>query len=128
MNHTKGVAIVDDEPDLVFLYEKVLARRGWHICFTARDGAEAAVKFAEADPKPRVVVIDYRMPTMCGIEAMQKMRETGGERTKFVFVSADDAAQDRALDHGAVVFLVKPVTIALLADTVGRLMAEPNNK
>ena len=68
-----GVAIVDDDSELVRTYEMLFRRRGVPVSFIAHDGLSALEKFKVASPKPMVVMIDYRMPLMSGLDLMKKI-------------------------------------------------------
>jgi len=87
------------------------------VSFTAYDSYTALVKFRDLDPKPEVVIIDYRMPYMNGLDLMAEILnlEPG---TKIVFVSADDSVRQVALDSGANVFLKKPTSVKAIMDSI----------
>jgi two-component system, chemotaxis family, chemotaxis protein CheY len=110
-----GVAIVDDESDLVSLFSKMLELKGIPVCFTAYDGNDAIRQYREHNPRPQIVLMDYRLPTINGIETMKEMQRLDGE-TKFIFISADVSVTEEALKSGASLFLVKPVT---MKDVIG---------
>ncbi len=103
-----GVAIVDDDPQLVKTYELLFQRRKVPIAFIAYDGFAALEQFRKADPRPAVAIVDYRVPAMSGIDLMRAMLEIE-PRTRIVLISADDSVRQEALDAGASAFLKKPV-------------------
>jgi DNA-binding NtrC family response regulator len=105
-----GIAIVDDDKDLVDLYGKILKKRGLTVCFTAYDGHEAVNKFAECNTKPSVVIMDNRLQLMHGVEATRKILNIE-PKTKVIFLSADIKAKNDAMDAGAFIFLNKPASI-----------------
>ena len=115
------IAIVDDEVDVVRTYELLFNRRKIPLSFTALDGPEAIDKFMKANPRPGVLIIDYRLPSMSGLELMKKMLAIEPD-TKVIFVSGDDSIQQESIDAGAVVFLKKPANIKLITDTVTSLI------
>ena len=110
-----GIAIVDDEIDLVSLFAKMLELKGIPVCYTAYEGRDAVRQFKEHNPRPQIVLMDYRLPTINGIETMKEILRVDGE-TKFIFISADASVQEEALKAGAVMFLVKPVN---MKDVIG---------
>jgi two-component system chemotaxis response regulator CheY len=114
-----GVAIVEDEKDLVKVYEKMLARHGIRICFVAYDGLEAVKKFIECTPKPHVVLMDYRLPIMNGIDATKEILKIDST-AKIIFLSADIYVKDEAMRAGASIFLKKPASIRDITDAVER--------
>jgi FixJ family two-component response regulator len=117
-----SVAVVDDEVDVVRTYELLFNRRKIPLSFTALDGPDAIEKFKNANPRPGVVIVDYRLPSMSGLDVMREILDIG-PCTKVIFVSGDDSIQQESLDAGAAVFLKKPVNIKLITDTVTSLMS-----
>jgi two-component system chemotaxis response regulator CheY len=105
-----GIAIVEDEKDLVDIYERVFARNKIYVCFVAYNGFEAIKKFIECIPKPRVVLMDHRLPGMTGIEVTREILKIDPD-AKVIFLSADNDVKNEALRAGAVSFLKKPASI-----------------
>jgi FixJ family two-component response regulator len=116
-----SVAIVDDETGVVKTYELLFKRRNIPVSFTALDGPDAIEKFKKSDPRPGIVIIDYRLPSMSGLDVMREMLTVEPD-TKVIFVSGDDSIQQESIDSGASVFLKKPANIKLITDTVTGLM------
>jgi DNA-binding LytR/AlgR family response regulator len=109
--------IADDEP----LLRKSLVRllsQAWPelvIVAQARNGREAVEQF-EAQ-QPDVCFLDVHMPGLSGVEAARYI----GRRAHLVFVTAFDHYAVQAFQHGALDYLVKPVEVERLADTVTRV-------
>ncbi len=116
-----SVAIVDDELGVVRTYELLFNRRSIPLSFTALDGPEAIEKFKNANPRPGVLIIDYRLPSMSGMDLMREVLAIEPD-TKVIFVSGDDSIQKESVDAGATIFLKKPANIKLITDTVTGLM------
>jgi len=116
------VGIVDDEVALVRTYQLLFKHKKIPLCFVALDGKEAVEKFGSSHPRPKVMIIDYRLPYASGIEVMREIHklEPG---TKMIFISADGDIGPESLKSGANVFLKKPVSIEILLDNVCSLMA-----
>lgn len=109
--------IADDEPLLREALQRMLAQT-WpelQIVTLARNGREAVEQF-EAK-RPDICFLDVHMPGMSGIEAASHI----GRRAHLVFVTAYDQYAVQAFAHGVLDYLVKPVELARLADTVSRL-------
>ena len=73
--------IVDDEEDMRFLVRTVIeaANNGLTVAGEAADGA-SAIERCRAD-RPEIVVLDYRMPGMTGLEAAEQiLAECPGQR------------------------------------------------
>ncbi len=79
------------------------------------------VDLIEALPsfRPDCVVLDIQMPGLSGIEVQTRIRRTRGA-IPIIFITAHDdrVARERALSGGAVAFLRKPFTDALLIRTL----------
>ena len=113
--------IADDEP----LLREALARQlaqAWpelEIVAEARNGREA-VKLFEAK-RPDVCFLDVQMPGVSGVEAARQI----GRQAHLVFVTAFDHYAVQAFAQGVLDYLVKPVELARLAETVARLQGTP---
>ncbi|OGQ83523.1 MAG: guanylate cyclase [Deltaproteobacteria bacterium RIFCSPLOWO2_12_FULL_60_19] len=102
------VLIVDDEPFNLDLLEQELADQGYSI-ERAVDGEEALKKVESF--LPDVILLDYMMPRMNGIEVVTRLRQD--ERHKslpVILVTAKGSQEDkiRGLDAGADDYVVKP--------------------
>ena len=106
----RGVAIVDDERALVEVYRKIMETRGIPVCFVAYDGEDAVQRFAEHNPRPCVVLMDYRMPGVNGIQATRRIMRMDPS-VKVIFISADDGVREEAIRAGAVKFVQKPASL-----------------
>ena len=91
------ILIVDDDRKITDMLRRTLAYEGYHVV-TAGDGAEALTK-AQAQ-RPDLVVLDWLMPGLDGIEVAKRMREA--DDTPILMLTARDAVEDRVtgLDSG----------------------------
>ena len=112
-----GIAIIEDEKDIVSLYEALLKSRGYKVNFVAYDGPEGVKKFVESNPKPSVVLMDYRLPSMNGVESTKEILKIE-PTTKIIFISADEQAEKDALAAGAFTFIKKPARAREMIDAV----------
>lgn len=106
------ILVVDDEPEVCKILERLLIKRGYQTR-SAADGA-AAVR-AVLDEAPDVVLLDIAMPGLGGIEALTAIRAIAPE-VKVIMVSGQgdlDLAK-RALAYGAFDYITKPVDPAYL--------------
>lgn len=103
------VLIVDDQPGVRYLLDVIIAEEG-HMVRIARNGLEAveAVKSA----RPDLVIMDVRMPQMCGIEALGKIKIISPE-TEVVLMTAyvSDETVQMALKKGALCCFTKPFDV-----------------
>lgn len=109
--------IADDEPLLREALARQLAQAwpGLEIVAEARNGREVIQMFDEQQPD--ICFLDVHMPGVSGVEAAKHI----GRRAHLVFVTAYDHYAVQAFAQGALDYLVKPVELARLADTVARL-------
>jgi DNA-binding NtrC family response regulator len=121
MVNNGSVAIVDDEKDLVRTYELLFKRRGIPMAFTAYDGQKAIELFRRAEVKPSVVIIDFRLLDMDGLDVMKEVLAIQ-PGTKIIFISGDDNIQKDVIDAGATVFMKKPTDIKVITATVNSLL------
>lgn len=121
MTTNGSVAIVDDEVGVVMTYELLFIRRNIPLAFSALDGPEAIDMFRNTDPRPGVVIIDYRLPSMSGLDVMKAM--LGIEpKTKIIFISGDESSQQESLEAGAAIFMKKPTSIKEITEAVKSLL------
>jgi DNA-binding LytR/AlgR family response regulator len=109
--------IADDEPLLRDALARQLAQ-AWpelEVVAQARNGREAVERFEAL--RPDVCFLDVHMPGLSGIEAGHRI----GRRAHLVFVTAYDRYAVQAFAEGALDYLVKPVELPRLAETVARL-------
>jgi DNA-binding response OmpR family regulator len=104
------ILLVDDDP-FTFQLERRLLGDDHYRFSTARDGADCMVK-VEAD-RPDVILMDYMMPGMNGIETCKRLRSTPDNHDIYIiFVSAQESAEARlmAYDAGADDYMTKPLS------------------
>jgi two-component system response regulator MprA len=105
------VLIADDDRKIIDMLRRTLAYEGYHVV-TAADGHEALAQ--AQSQRPDVVVLDWLMPGLSGIEVARRLREA--DATPILMLTARDAIEDRVegLDNGADDYLVKPFAPAEL--------------
>ena len=117
MKTSPSALIADDEPLLREVLQGLLAEH-WpalRIVAQARNGLEALEQF-EAQ-QPQVCFLDIHMPGLSGIEVARNI----GGRAHTVFITAFDHYALDAFKEGVFDYVVKPIQIVRLIDTVGRL-------
>ncbi|MDY7079623.1 MAG: response regulator transcription factor [Chloroflexota bacterium] len=114
------VLIADDDPKLLKMLRRTLVYEGFDVV-TAADGREALAQI-EAH-QPDVIVLDWLMPGMTGIQVTEQLRE-GHDDTMILMLTARDAVEDRVegLESGADDYLVKPFAPAELLARVHALL------
>lgn len=110
------VLVVEDEAALVTMLRYNLEKQGFRV-EDAGDGPEALIRIAEVEPD--LVLLDWMLPVMSGIEVCRQIRRRPATRKlPVIMVTARTEDQDavRGLDVGADDYITKPFSIeALLA-------------
>ena len=114
------VLVADDDAKLLKMLGRTLTYEGFHVV-TASNGREALVQ-VEAR-RPDVVVLDWLMPGLSGIEVTDRLRAAHDE-TLILMLTARDAIEDRVegLESGADDYLVKPFAPAELLARIHALL------
>ncbi|MES2151706.1 MAG: LytTR family DNA-binding domain-containing protein [Pseudomonadota bacterium] len=118
--HTSITAlIVDDEAPMRNQLRARLqeAWPGLAISGEAANGIDAVAMAGQL--RPDIIFLDIRMPGMSGIDAARQLYA----HSHIVFVTAYDQYAIDAFEHGAMDYLLKPVTIDRLRMTCERLRA-----
>jgi CheY-like chemotaxis protein len=105
-----SVLVVDDEPQMVKIVEGVLGILGVGSVATAADGREA-LDLVKSSVKPfDLVICDWQMPNMDGLEFLEAFR-ADYPGTSFVMLTAktDVQAFNSAKRSGATYFFMKPI-------------------
>jgi two-component system, OmpR family, response regulator len=112
------ILVVDDEPSIVDAVATALRYEGYEVD-EAATGREALSAVARAEPD--LVVLDWMLPDIEGIEVGRRLRERGF-KTAILFLTAKDAVEDKveALRAGGDDYVTKPFS---LAEIVARIQA-----
>ncbi|MEZ5375285.1 MAG: response regulator [Acidimicrobiales bacterium] len=115
-----SILVVDDSPIMRKLVIRSLRQAGYgdHEVVEAEDGADALAKIE--DQRPKVVLSDWNMPNMNGLELIKALR--GKEiQVPFGFITSESTADQKAaaVSAGASFLLSKPFT----ADELGAQLA-----
>ena len=118
----KKLLVVDDDPSLLLAVSETLRAEGYEVV-TARRGAEALVRVAEA--LPDLIISDIRMPGMDGYQLARNLRSAPRTRlVPIVFLSAKDETADRIAGFrtGVDAYLTKPFEPEELAAVVKSIL------
>jgi DNA-binding response OmpR family regulator len=118
-----SILVVDDEPEIVKLVQKIMEARG-HQVSIARDGQEALEVATRT--RPDVVILDLNLPKIDGFEVCRRLKS--GADTKLIpivmltaaYVSVEDAT--RGIGAGADEYVIKPFLREVLVHNVERLI------
>ncbi len=105
------ILLVDDSRTMRLLVQRAIRQAGYRsLSFEeAGDGAEALEKLKKQQPK--LILSDWNMPNMSGIELLQKVREAKMKvPLGFITSEASTEIKDLAMKHGATFLITKPFT------------------
>ena len=118
------IAIIDDEPDLACLFKEALSQIDGAEVFAFTDPLLALEHFQTNHQNYMVIISDYRMPSMTGIELLSKIKDVNPAVTR-IMMSAFEI-QDELFEECKCVdkFLQKPVLMTDLINEVRMLVSK----
>jgi DNA-binding NarL/FixJ family response regulator len=121
--------VADDHPAVLEAVAEFLAAAGVQIVGRAQDGEEALERIVER--KPRVALVDVRMPKLGGIEVARRARRVAPDTAVLLYSGyGDRALLTEALDAGVGGFALKEAPLddlvaAVRAVAAGRPYVDP---
>jgi two-component system chemotaxis response regulator CheY len=118
------ILVVDDSKAMRSIVMRAVRQAGFEaVSFVeARDGAEA-LKLIRTTP-PALVLADWNMPEMSGIELLQALRSEGNPvKVGFVTSESDPSMRDLAFQSGASFMITKPFSADSLKAVLGPVLA-----
>jgi len=120
--------VIDDNALMRRVVRMLLERFGASDIYEADDGAagvEAVIHFM-----PDIVIADWVMPNLDGLELTRVIRQAGLNADPYVpiiMVSgySEPARIAKALDAGVTQFLTKPISVQALYDAIVTIVANP---
>jgi two-component system, OmpR family, phosphate regulon response regulator PhoB len=116
------ILIVEDETALVTMLRYNLEKEGYMV-FDVGDGEEALTFLA--DHKPDLIILDWMLPSLSGIEVCRQLRRKSATReTPVIMVTArgEEADKIRGLNTGADDYMSKPFSLPELMARVRALL------
>jgi len=116
------ILVVDDEPGIRALVQKILTRHGYEVV-EAANGEEGLAVIRGRPGAIDLVITDVMMPRMGGPELVERLRGQGIE-LKVLYLSGytDDPNIYAAKFPPGTAFLPKPFTLAALVDKVREVL------
>lgn len=127
MSEAMNVLLVDDSRAVHALVTEMFANSPVSL-FHAFNGAEAVEALSKNERNYQMILLDWEMPVLSGIEALPKLRALFGSNP-IVMVTSKNAMEDivQALENGATDYIMKPYTKEILfgklAQVLGREVA-----
>jgi two-component system chemotaxis response regulator CheY len=121
--------VVDDSTVALRILKVMLVSLSVRQIYTAKDGREAIDFLGSSDDLVDVVLCDWNMPSISGLEVLRQVRSVDPD-LPFVMVTgmADEQAVVEARAAGVTAYIVKPYTQDQLAKILTRIQRLPNQR
>lgn len=124
-----GILVVEDEPVVMNVIIMVLKRIGFSQIRTARDGVEALATFRDRHKELGLIICDWNMPRMTGIEFLRAVRRENGQIPFLILTGRGDVdAALQAKEAGVSAFLYKPSSPRQLTEKILSLLNPEKKK
>ena len=117
----KAIAIIDDEVDLVNLYQEMLENNGFKVC-TFIDPIHAFNTLEKKIQEYGLIISDFRMPNLNGYELCSRLRQLNPE-LEVILMSAYDTIE---CDISKFTIVKKPILVAQLLQIVRDSLLDRN--
>lgn len=117
------ILLVDDERDILDLLSYNLRKEGFEV-YTAEDGLEGLRKAIEL--LPRLIILDYMMLQLDGLQTCLRLREESGLRNAIVVLLSARSEWEvvrAAFKNGTNEYIAKPISPVLFVNKVKHLLA-----
>lgn len=101
------ILCIDDDAQICYTFEELFKFQGWN-GISARNVEEGLEKLSRYQPD--LVLIDYHMPRINGVEGVRRLRSLSGTMPIIVFtIDESQEVADAFLAAGATDFALKPI-------------------
>lgn len=118
MQQGSKAMVVDDSRAIRMILTRTLTAMGWQVC-EAANGKEA-INVLESSPEAiNLVLVDWNMPEMNGLEFVRRVRHDNRyDNTKLMMVTTETQVEQMmtALEAGANEYVMKPFTKDVIED------------
>ena len=125
VKHTESrrILLVDDAPDVLKIHQALLSRLN-HVSTTAENGQKALDIFSQGSESFDLVITDFRMPVMNGLELVQGIRALDPNIPIIMVTAFGEDGQLQQVKNYRVHLLNKPVTLDRLQRCIDESVAE----
>lgn len=119
-NPSRGVLVVDDTEEIRNILTKAFVDAGYTV-YAAEDGQAGIETFEEKSGEITHIICDQIMPRLNGLQMIERIKNTDrGEEVNIFMLTTetDKALRARGRELGVKFWLVKPVGVDTLIDTV----------
>lgn len=119
-----GILVIEDEAPLARNIQKYFERHGYdvRVCGDGESGLKVFEEF-----HPDLVIMDYRLPGVDGMETLRRMRHQD-ERAKIILMTAYGGREMAvsAIERGAYAYVSKPIILGELKVMVDKALGQRN--
>ncbi len=122
-NTRQTILVVDDTPENIDILSGIL-REEYKV--KAALNGERALKIANSDPKPDIILLDIMMPDMDGYEVCRQLKTNPlTQKIPVIFITAKNQEEDEqhGFELGAVDYITKPISPAIVKARVTTQLA-----
>lgn len=118
--------IVDDDPQILKLLKRMLARQGHLAVYTADDGLSGSVEYQRHYRELRLVITDVQMPQASGYDLAIRIRayESSLRLTQVPILAMSGGGSGdirrKCIDAGCIEYMNKPINLNQLHDMIQR--------
>jgi len=115
----KTILLVEDDTTIAELLVQMITQETHHQVFAVPDGPQALDLVKNV--KPQLLILDYLLPTIHGIELYDRLHDTDGlERVPTIMLSVH--APLREINQRQIMYMRKPFDMDKLLDTIDNLL------
>jgi two-component system response regulator HydG len=117
------ILVVDDDNDMCLLLTRFLTRNGYTVA--SANSGQAAIEWMKKN-KPSLVLCDFRLDDMTGVELLQKIKEMHAEASVIIITGYSDVKDAvEVMKLGAYDYVTKPLFPDEILLTIKKALAEP---
>ena len=109
--------VVDDSRAMRMILRKIMTELGYQVS-EAGNGQEALQRLEQEAEVPALMLVDWNMPVMCGLDLVKAIRSDGRySAITVIMVTTETEMQhmSQALEAGANEYVMKPFTKEIIA-------------
>lgn len=121
------ILVVDDFPTMRRIVRSLLRELGFTNIEEAEDGQQALSRLKDGAEGFKLVVSDWNMPNLDGLEMLKQIRASDNMKQLPVLMVTAEAKKDNiiaAAQAGASGYVVKPFTAATLEEKLNKIFAK----
>lgn len=115
------VLLVDDTPEVIKIHQALLERLN-HVTSTASNGQEALETFQHAEQSFDLIITDYRMPVMDGLEFIKAIREADSSIPIIMITAFGEDEKLQEASNYDIHLVNKPITLNKLEQCIRKAL------